>query len=65
MQATRYVWSAGRGTVMHIARYNAVGECLCEPLCGSTRLPWNRTINAPFGLGKRICKNCRAVAAAS
>lgn len=65
MTGLRYVWSAGMEGVMHIgAGYDQrTGEPLFAPLCGSTKRPWNRTINAPFGLGRKVCGNCRRVAA--
>lgn len=48
---------------MHIETFNRYGETMMTPACGSKALPWNRTINAPFGLGRRICKRCKKVAA--
>ncbi len=58
----RYLWSNvtdPRRRVMHIARFTSSGEMLWQPLCGRVSLPWNRSINAPFGLGRPICRWCR------
>lgn len=52
----RYVFEAGSPRVMHIASYTSSGEQLWVGLCGRGRL--NRSINAPFALGKRVCKHC-------
>lgn len=57
----RYIWFSGnrpRRRVMHIARYTPQGEMLFAPLCASVHLPFDRSINAPFGLGQRVCRRC-------
>jgi hypothetical protein len=46
---------------MHIAKHDALGQMLDEPLC-PTRLRFNRSINAPWGLGRPVCKRCRKIA---
>ena len=56
----RYVFEAGSKRVMHIARFTASGEMLWQGLCGRGRL--NRSINAPFALGKKVCAHCSRVA---
>jgi hypothetical protein len=65
----RYLFSTvgrcPRRRVMHIARFTKSGELLMAPLCGRISLPWNRTINAPFALGQRVCAWCEREAAAS
>jgi len=43
---------------MHIERFTASGEETMEALCGISH-NFNRSINAPFGLGRRICCNCK------
>jgi len=42
---------------MHIEKYNQVGNPLMVALCEIGHR-FNRSINAPFGLGRRVCKNC-------
>lgn len=58
-----YVFEAGSRRVMHIARYTPSGEMLFEGLCGRGRL--NRSINAPFALGKKVCAHCERIARAA
>jgi len=57
----RYIWDANKPyntrRVMHIARFTQTGEMLLEAVCGID-LNFNRSINAPFGLGHKICKRC-------
>lgn len=48
------------GRVMHIERHDALGNGTMEPLC-HVRLAFNRTINAPWGLGRPVCKRCRRI----
>jgi len=48
---------------MHIQRHTATGAMTMQAFCGS-RLPFNRSINAPWGLGRPVCKNCRRKLAA-
>jgi len=47
--------------VMHIQKHDPLGNSLMEPLCG-TRIRFNRSINAPWGLGRPVCKHCRKAA---
>lgn len=42
---------------MHIARFDMVGNILDETLCN--RRGFNRSINAPWGLGRPVCKQCK------
>jgi hypothetical protein len=62
----RYLFAVPGATrrVMHIARHTVTGETLFEPLC-STRGPYNRTINAPWGLGRPVCKHCKRILGAA
>jgi len=54
----RYIWESGKKrSVMHIAKYTKTGEMLFEAVCG-IKQEFNRSINAPFTFGKRVCKNC-------
>lgn len=54
----RYIWQSGkRGRVMHIERTNQVGNPTGTALCGIGHR-FNRSINAPFALGRKVCKNC-------
>ena len=58
----RYLFAAPGGDrrVMHIAAHDNLGNMTGHPLCG-TRLgrPFNRSINAPWGLGRPVCKHCK------
>lgn len=54
----RYVFEAGRPRrVMHIQRHLITGQPLFDAIC-RIGLPFNRTINAPFALGRRVCRRC-------
>lgn len=54
----QYIYESGKDRrVMHIQRHNVSGVGLWEALCGSP-IKFNRTINAPFALGRTICKDC-------
>lgn len=54
----RYIYERGKPRrVMHIALTNAVGELTGDALCGIDHA-FNTTINAPFGLGRKVCKAC-------
>ena len=57
----RYLYRRGPGSkrrVMHLALFNAVtGGPIMRPLCGRGT-DYNTTINAPFGLGRPVCKDC-------
>lgn len=61
-----YIWatnSEARRRRVHIQAFGRTGLPLEDdngyfvPLC-SVRLPFNRSINAPFALGRKICKMC-------
>lgn len=45
--------------VMHIERMTVTGDETWRPLC-NTGGAFNRSINAPFGLGRPRCKRCLA-----
>jgi hypothetical protein len=54
----RYIWEAGKKRrVMHVMRFTPSGEMTMQAMCGAKHR-FNRSINAPFGLGRRICKKC-------
>jgi len=55
----RYVFEAGapKRRVMHVQQHDRLGEPLFVAICGAD-LPFNRSINAPFALGRRVCKHC-------
>ena len=55
----RYLFRVPGATrrVMHIARFDEVGQMLNESLC--CRSGFNRSINAPWGLGRPVCKVCK------
>jgi hypothetical protein len=58
----RYIWESGKDKrVMHIAKYSVTGKMQFEALCNINH-PFNRSINAPFGLGRKICKRCEKIA---
>lgn len=55
----QYIWEAGKSRrVMHIQKHTIAGQPLMAALCNISHA-FNRTINAPWGLGRRICINCR------
>lgn len=57
----RYIYATRSGQrVMHIARHDALGEMLWEPLCGRAALRFDRSINAPWSLGRGVCRDCKA-----
>jgi hypothetical protein len=58
--AMRYLFATpgANRRVMHIAEHDHLGEMTGRPLC-SVRLPFDRSINAPWGLGRPVCKHCR------
>jgi len=62
----RYLFRAGvKRRVMHITGLHPVtGEPTMHPLCGRDTGDYDRTINAPFALGRPVCKLCRRRAAA-
>ena len=51
----RYLWKKG-SDVMHIQKFTRYGKGLDKSLCGRRDL--NRSINAPWALGKPICGSC-------
>lgn len=55
---TRFVWNPTRDKrrVMHAAAFGPGGTMTGFSWCG--RGPFRRSINAPFALGRRICKDC-------
>jgi hypothetical protein len=54
----RYIWEKGKGKRrMHIQRFSPSGDMLMEALCGINH-HFNASINAPFALGRNICKRC-------
>lgn len=56
----RYVYESGRKRrVMHIERFTFTGDETMRALCGIP-IAFDRSINAPFGLGRTICKRCEA-----
>ena len=57
MSEPRFIWRAGHGTVMHVAEYDRIGNLTMRSLCAA-RIPFNRTINMPFRLGRPVCKRC-------
>ena len=57
----RYVWEAGQTRrVMHIECFTSAGEGTMAALC---RIPlhFDRSINAPFALGRKVCKRCEEI----
>lgn len=61
----RYIWQApgGRGSrgtrVMHIEAFDCLGNSTMTSLCGrSPRGGFDRSINAPFALGRPVCRLC-------
>ena len=47
---------------MHIQHHNALGQGYNASICGIVYSGHYRTINAPYALGRKICKHCEAVA---
>ena len=61
MNYLNYIWQSGKKRrVMHIAKFTQTGQMLMEALC-SIRLPFDRSINAPWALGRKVCKQCLAI----
>ena len=59
----QYVWAAGTPCAqkrVHIQKFDMAGNAEFAALCGQD-LPFDRSINAPFSLGRKICKHCLAV----
>jgi len=70
----RYIWrspdtqdiphAAAARQVMHIQLYTATGAETMDSICGrGPAAGFDRTINAPFALGRRVCKFCERRAA--
>ena len=59
----RYIWEAdkGRRRVMHIQKFPPTGETM--PIIAMCKIghKFDRSINAPFGLGRKICKRCEKI----
>ena len=54
----RYIYEGNKSRrVMHIQKFNKIGEGIMQALC-NIDLPFNRSINTPFALGRKICSNC-------
>ncbi len=54
----RYIWELGKNhRVMHISKFTSTGEMLFQSLCGIDH-KFNRSINAPWALGRKVCKKC-------
>lgn len=54
----RYLYVGGQPRQkMHIMRFTPIGGITMRALCGMD-LPFDRTINPPFSLGKGVCRNC-------
>ena len=54
----RYIYESNKSErVMHIQRFNLDGSALMKAIC-RINLKFNRTINAPFALGRKVCKRC-------
>lgn len=54
-----YIWKSQKQRdkiKMHIQAHNAIGD-FNGALCG-TKLAFSRSINAPFALGRPVCKHC-------
>ena len=60
----RYIWQPrvkpDNRQRMHIQAMAADGSPYNGALCGMSFHGGYRTINAPFALGRKICKHCRA-----
>lgn len=57
----RYIWESGKDKrVMHIQKHNFAGVGLAESLC-HIKHNFDRSINAPFGLGRKVCENCKKI----
>lgn len=59
----RYIWQAPHGRdphrVMHIEAHDRLGNETMTSLCGrGPRGGFDRSINAPFTLGRPVCKLC-------
>ena len=59
----RYIWQPGSGSVMHIQATSPAGATYNGSLCGRGFHDGYRTINKPFGLGRKTCKHCKSALA--
>lgn len=58
----RYLYEAGKANrVMHIEEHNRLGNPTGQALC-RIKLTFNRSINAPFALGRKVCQRCERLA---
>ncbi len=60
----QYIWKPSKRSDarMHIQRWDPAGWGLNASLCGIVYGGGYRTINAPFALGRKVCKHCEAAA---
>ena len=65
----RYVWAKGTPAAkkrVHIQAFDRSGEPVISDagnlvaICRQP-LPFNRSINAPFALGRKVCKHCKNI----
>lgn len=56
----RYLYNTGKEEHMHIERHTASGIGTNYGLCGKGG--FNRSINAPWALGKGVCEECERIA---
>ena len=59
----RYLYRRGPGAsrrVMHLSHHDSRGR-IDRTQCGRT--DWDTSINMPWGLGRPVCKRCRAAVA--
>ena len=62
--AMTYIWESGSDDAksqVHIARYSPSGILTMLALCGD-RQAFDRSINAPWALGRTVCATCRHIA---
>jgi len=58
----RYIWETGRNRrVMHIQKFPPTGETM--PIIALCKIGhrFNRSINAPWAFGRKICKRCEKI----
>lgn len=55
----RYIWKSGRRSrIMHVGTHDPItGKILMKAICGINKI-FDRSINAPFTLGNKVCRNC-------
>lgn len=55
----KYIYERGKlNRKMHIQKVTTSGEMLMKAIC-DIDLNFNSTINAPFTLGRGVCKKCK------